>query len=79
MGTAVGVLGAQAFGDPGKLGLDAAFPALFLGLLVGQVKTRRALAASLLGAAIALALVPVAPAGLPILAASAACLIGLRR
>jgi 4-azaleucine resistance transporter AzlC len=79
LGTAVGVLGADALGDPAKLGLDAAFPALFLGLLVGQVHSRRALAAALLGAAISLALVPVVPAGVPIVAASAACLIGLRR
>jgi 4-azaleucine resistance transporter AzlC len=78
-GTAIGVLGGEALGDPESLGLDAAFPALFLGLLVGQVRNRTALVASLLGAAIAIALVPVAPAGVPIVAASAATLIGLRR
>jgi 4-azaleucine resistance transporter AzlC len=78
-GTAIGVLGAEAIGDPETLGLDAAFPALFLGLLVGQISSRTALLASLLGAAIALALVPVAPPGVPIVAASVACLIGLRR
>jgi 4-azaleucine resistance transporter AzlC len=78
-GTAIGVLGASALGDPAKLGLDAAFPALFLGLLAAQVRSRRALAAAAAGAAIALALVPFAPAGLPIVAASAACLLGLRR
>ncbi|MEA2386976.1 MAG: hypothetical protein QOJ22_1150 [Thermoleophilaceae bacterium] len=79
VGTAIGVLGAEALGDPAKLGLDAAFPALFLGLLVSQVHNRRAVAAAVLGAAIALALVPFVPAGLPIVAASLACLIGLRR
>jgi 4-azaleucine resistance transporter AzlC len=78
-GTVAGVLGGDALGDPGKLGLDAAFPALFLGLLVGQVDSRRALAAALLGGAIAIALVPLTPPGLPIVAASAACLLGLRR
>ncbi|MEA2428494.1 MAG: hypothetical protein QOF37_2122, partial [Thermoleophilaceae bacterium] len=40
---------------------------------------RDALGAALAGAAISLALVPVAPPGVPIVAASAACLIGLRR
>jgi hypothetical protein len=35
--------------------------------------------AAILGAAIALALTPVAPVGVPIIAASAACLLGLRR
>jgi 4-azaleucine resistance transporter AzlC len=77
-GTAIGVLGASALGDPAKLGLDAAFPALFLGLLAAQVHSRRALAAALLGAAIALALVPAVPPGLPIVAASLACLLGIR-
>lgn len=78
-GTAVGVFGGQALGDPSKLGLDAAFPALFLALLVPQVRGARPLVAAALGAAIALALTPVAPAGVPIIAASAACLLGLRR
>jgi 4-azaleucine resistance transporter AzlC len=79
LGTVVGVLGGGVLGDPEKLGLDAAFPALFLGLLIGQVRSRTALTASLLGAAIAIALVPFTPAGVPIVAASVACLIGLRR
>jgi 4-azaleucine resistance transporter AzlC len=79
VGTAIGVLGGEALGDPKAIGLDAAFPALFLGLLVAQVHNRTALVASLLGAAIAVALVPFAPAGVPIVAASAATLIGLRR
>lgn len=78
-GTAVGVAGGSFLGDPEDLGLDAAFPALFLALLVGQVRDRRGAAVAVLGAAIALALIPVAPAGVPILAASAACLVGLRR
>ena len=78
-GTLVGALGGEALGDPERLGLDAAFPAMFLALLVGQVHGRRGLAAAIAGALIALALVPVLPAGLPIVAAAAACLLGLRR
>jgi predicted branched-subunit amino acid permease len=78
-GTMIGTLVGEGLGDPSKLGLDAAFPALFLALLVPQVRSRRAVWASLLGAAIALALTPFAPAGVPIVAASAACLLGLRR
>jgi 4-azaleucine resistance transporter AzlC len=76
--TAVGALGAEVLGDPAALGLDAAFPALFLALLWPQVRERRALAATLLGAGIAVALVPVAPPGVPIIAAAAGCLLGLR-
>jgi len=78
-GTAVGVLGGGALGDPRRVGLDAAFPALFLALLVPQVRTRRALAAALLAAVIALALIPFAAPGIPIVAASVACLLGWRR
>ena len=78
-GTTVGVFGANALGDPARLGLDAAFPALFLGLLVGQVHDRRGVIAALLWAAIALALVPFAPPGVPIIAASVACLLGVGR
>lgn len=78
-GTAIGAIAGEAFGDPATLGLDAAFAALFLGLLVPLARDRRHVLAALLGAAIALALTPVAPAGVPIVAASAACLLGLRR
>jgi predicted branched-subunit amino acid permease len=74
-----GVLAGDLLGDPERLGLDAAFPALFLALLLPQLRSRTALGASLAGAAIALALVPITPPGVPIVAASAACLLGLRR
>jgi 4-azaleucine resistance transporter AzlC len=79
LSTTVGAVAGDLLGDPERLGLDAAFPALFLALLVPLVRTRRALAAALSGAAVALVLVPIAPAGLPIVAAAAVCLIGWRR
>ncbi len=78
-GTVVGASAGNALGDPASLGLDAAFPALFLAILVPQVRSRRALAAAVLGGTIALALLPIAPAGVPIVAAAAACLLGWRR
>jgi 4-azaleucine resistance transporter AzlC len=77
--TAGGALAGDLLGDPERLGLDAAFPALFLALLVPQVRSRMSLAAALGGAAVALALVPLAPPGVPIVAAAAVCLIGWRR
>jgi 4-azaleucine resistance transporter AzlC len=77
-GTAVGALAGDAFGDPKDFGLDGAFPALFLALLVTQVRTRMAAGAALAGGAVALALIPVTPPGMPIVVASAACLLGLR-
>ena len=76
LGTLVGVLGGDFLGDPEDLGLDAAFPALFLVLLIGQLKSRPAVAAALGGAVIALALVPFARPGIPIVAASLACFAG---
>jgi 4-azaleucine resistance transporter AzlC len=79
VGTTVGVVGGEALGDPTVLGLDAAFPALFLALLVPQLRSRTGVAAALLGGAIALALTPFAPVGVPIIAASAAALIGIVR
>jgi 4-azaleucine resistance transporter AzlC len=76
-GTTIGVVFGDLIGDPDRLGLDAAFPALFLALLAPQVRNRLSITAALLGAAIALALTPFTPAGVPIVAASAACVIGV--
>jgi predicted branched-subunit amino acid permease len=78
-GTIVGVFAGGALGRPDRLGLDAIFPAFYLALLVAEMRDRRAIAAAALGGLIAFALIPVAPAGLPVIAASAAALIGLRR
>jgi predicted branched-subunit amino acid permease len=78
-GTAVGAVAGEALGDPEALGLDAAFPALFLALLVGQVCSGRTAAAAVAGAALALSLTPFVPPGIGVLAATAACLMGLRR
>jgi 4-azaleucine resistance transporter AzlC len=78
-GTAVGVFVGRALGDPKDLGLDGAFPALFLALLVPQLQGRRAVAAAVTSAVIALLLIPFTPPGVPIVAASAACLLGLWR
>lgn len=78
-GTAVGVIAGDALGDPDAIGLDAAFPALFLALLVPYLRLPRAIAAALAAGAITLVLTPFMPAGVPIVVASLACLLGLRR
>jgi 4-azaleucine resistance transporter AzlC len=77
--TALGTVVGGVLEDPNELGLDAAFATLFLGLALPYVRGRRAIQASILAAAITLLLLPVAPAGIPIVAASVACLLGLRR
>jgi len=76
-GTAIGLFAGELVADPEALGLDALFPAFFLALLVNEIRARHALAAAIMGAALALALTPFAPAGLPILLSGAAALIGL--
>ena len=77
--TAVGTVLGGVLDDPSALGLDAAFAALFLALAVPYLRERRAREAAALGAGIVLVLTPFAPAGVPIIAAAAACLLGLRR
>lgn len=76
-GTVAGLAGGQFIGDPEQYGLDVVPPALFLALLLGQVRSRRATVAALLGAGIAVLLVPVTSPGVPLIAASAACVVGL--
>jgi 4-azaleucine resistance transporter AzlC len=78
-GTLAGALAGGALTDPRSLGLDAIFPAVFFALLVPQLGGRRAVGAALLGAATALVLVPIAPAGVPVMASVLACVPFLRR
>jgi 4-azaleucine resistance transporter AzlC len=76
-GTAIGVLAGSLLGNPETIGLDGLFLAFFLYLVVGEVNDRRALLAAVLGATVTLALMPFSPAGVPVVAAAAAALIGL--
>ena len=77
-GTALGVAAGTGLGDPAVLGLDAAFPALFLALMVPLVKSRNALAAAVAGAGLAPAHAAHAGRG-PVIAATLAVLFGLFR
>lgn len=79
LGTALGLAIGRSLADPAAFGLDAAFPALFLGLLAPRLRTGAGRAAAIAGLAIALTLVPFTPAGVPIVAAAAGALIGWRR
>jgi 4-azaleucine resistance transporter AzlC len=78
LGTLAGALGGGAIGDPAVFGLDAAFPAGFVALVVPHLRSLEGRVAAAIGVAVALVLVPVAPAGVPVLAASVAVLVGLR-
>jgi predicted branched-subunit amino acid permease len=78
-GTAIGVFAGDLIGDPAALGLDALFPAFFLCLLVeGELRPGLPTVVAGLGSLIALALIPFTPAGIPVIAASATALLGLR-
>jgi predicted branched-subunit amino acid permease len=80
IGTAVGVFAGGLLGDPKALGLDAIFPAFFLCLLVeGELRPGLPAVVAGLGSLIALCLIPFTPAGVPVIAASTAALLGLFR
>ena len=78
-GTAIGALLGGVVSDPSAFGLDGAFAALFFALLVAQLSNSRAVTAAALGAAIAAVLTPFTPPGVPIIAATAAVLVGWKR
>ena len=79
IGSAIGALGGGFIGNPERLGLDVIFPAFFLILLAEELRGRRSVAVALIAAALALALVPFTPPGVPVIAACAGALLGLRR
>jgi 4-azaleucine resistance transporter AzlC len=68
VGTVVGVLAGAAVPDPGAFGLDAAFPAALLALLLPSLGGADARRVGVVAAAVALLATPVLPAGLPVLA-----------
>ena len=78
LGTLAGALAGGGLGNPASYGLDAMFPAAFLALLAPQLRQAGAPAAALTGALIAVVLLPLTPAGIPVLVASLGVLAALR-
>jgi 4-azaleucine resistance transporter AzlC len=78
-GAVIGVLAGDVIGNPEDLGIDAIFPAFFLALLVNELRDGMSAGAALIGAAMALALTPFVPPGIPVLAACAGAALGLVR
>lgn len=74
--TLAGALAGQGIGDTDAFGLDAAFPAALLALVLpalrGDARTRNA---ALVGSAVALAATPFLPAGVPVLLALAGLVV----
>lgn len=56
--------------DPAQFGLDVAAPAVFLALLWPALKSRSGKVIAMLGGLVAFLLIPVAPAGVPVIAAA---------
>lgn len=79
LATFLGAAGASAIGDPETFGLDAVIPAAFLALLAPRLRDGRIERRVAVGAAvIAFVLIPFTPAGVPVLAATAALLLAGR-
>ncbi|MFE7859500.1 AzlC family ABC transporter permease [Streptomyces sp. NPDC057403] len=70
--TLLGALGAKAIGDTDAWGLDAAGPAVFLALLAPMLRSATERAVAGLAVVLGLGLLPVLPAGVPVLVAALA-------
>lgn len=79
LGTVVGAYGGDLLGDADRWGLDAVFPTFFLGLVIAELRDPRSRVVAIVGATVALVLVPFTPAGVPVLAAASAALLGIPR
>jgi 4-azaleucine resistance transporter AzlC len=78
LGVVAGAVGGSALSDTDALGLDAAFPAVLLALVLPSLRGGATRRAAFAGAAVALAATPFLPAGLPVLLAGVGIVIGLR-
>jgi 4-azaleucine resistance transporter AzlC len=74
----LGVLAGTAVRNTAAFGLDATFPAVLLALALPTLADKRTRAAAGVGAVTAVALTPVLPAGLPVLAALSGLAAGWR-
>ncbi|MFF6999622.1 AzlC family ABC transporter permease [Streptomyces sp. NPDC008313] len=70
--TLLGAAGAEAIGDTDAWGLDAAGPAVFLALLAPMLRTTTERAVAGAAVVLGLGLLPVLPAGVPVLVAALA-------
>jgi 4-azaleucine resistance transporter AzlC len=75
----VGALAGRAIGNTAPFGLDAAFPAMMLALVLPLLAERGVRNAALAGGAVAVAVTPFVPAGLPAMLALAGLILLGRR
>lgn len=74
-GGVLGVLLGEAVGDTDALGLDAAFPAGLIALLLPSLRDKETRNVALAGALVAVVTTPLLPAGLPVLLALSGLLL----
>jgi 4-azaleucine resistance transporter AzlC len=79
VGGVLGVLLGEAVGDTDALGLDAAFPAGLIALLLPSLRDKETRNVALAGALVAVATTPLLPAGLPVLLALSGLLLLMKR
>jgi predicted branched-subunit amino acid permease len=79
LATVIGAVIGNQLGDPRRYGLDAAAAAAFLALVWPRLRRARPRAVAGAAALVALVLVPVAPAGVPVLAAAVVGVLGAWR
>ena len=72
LSTLIGAVAAGALPNPKALGLDAVAPAAFIFLFAPRLRSAQAWIAAAVGAVVALVVVPLVPAGLPVIVAAVA-------
>lgn len=77
LGVMIGAFGGTVVNDTDAFGMDAAFPAVLLALVLPSLRDAATRRASLVGVVIALATAPFLPAGLPVLLALLGLAAGL--
>ena len=77
LSTLIGAVAGTAIGDPRDYGLDAAVPAAFIALVAPRLRTLPTWLTAAAAAAVALAVVPVVPAGVPVLLAALVPVFGV--
>jgi len=75
LATLIGAVAGDHLGDPRSYGLDSAVGGAFIALLWPRLRDRRNQLCGVLAGALALSLVPVVPAGMPVLAAAGVALV----
>lgn len=77
-GTVVGVFLGNVIGDADRFGLDALFPAAMLAIIGNGLRQRDGALAALIGGGLCLVLIPLVPAGVPIIASVVGAVIAVR-